>query len=387
MNSLILLSAALSATLAAPSTDYTSNSRYAKVALQDWYNATTGLWETTGWWNSANCMTTIGAQAIVDPQTRYEASNLFQNTFSKAPQYNEGAVKMISADYMIYTFHRGISTWPRRDPQGFLNAFYDDEGWWALGWIQAYDVTARLDYLMTAMDIFNDMKNATTTPCGGGIWWDRSHSYVNAIANELYLSVAAHLANRAPFMQRKTYRQIAIEQWEWFERSGMINPDYTISDGLTSSCASNNGTVWTYNQGVILGGLVELSRATSNSSYLIPAQNIALAAITNLTDSKGVFHDVCEPDCGNDGSQFKGILMRNLRALQTAAPNNKVLSSLAANAVSIWKHNRNEDNQFSVNWAGPFAAPANASTHSSAMDAIVAASAFQQPLKQGIQSR
>ena len=35
-----------------------------------------------------------------------------------------------------------------------------------------------------------------TTPCGG-LYWDKAHTYVNAIANELYIDVAAHLPDPA----------------------------------------------------------------------------------------------------------------------------------------------------------------------------------------------
>ena len=58
-----------------------------------------------------------------------------------------------------------------------------------------------------------------------------------------------------------------------------------------------------YNQGVILGALTELSRATGDDSYITTAKTIADAAIANLTDANGILHDVCEPDCGADGSQ------------------------------------------------------------------------------------
>ena len=85
---------------------------------------------------------------------------------------------------------------------------------------------------------------------------------------------------------------------------------------------------------MILGGLTELSRATGDDSYITKAKEIADAAIAALTQD-GILHDACEPDCGGDGSQFKGrtsplegdycldahiTLRRNLCAQSTASP-------------------------------------------------------------------
>jgi predicted alpha-1,6-mannanase (GH76 family) len=264
------------------------------------------------------------------------------------------------------------------NPKGFLNSFYDDEGWWALGWIKAYDVTGNTEYLNTAVDIFTDMNNGSSTRCSsneGGIWWDKANTYVNAIANELYLSVAAHLANRVTSL-KSFYLKIAEDQWTWFQNSGMINSKSLINDGLTTACKNNNGTVWSYNQGVILGALVELNTASPNNSYLSIAHSIANAAIIALS-TNGILHDPCEPNCGADGGQFKGIFMRNLQILQTASPDPNYLSFIKANAGSIWASDRNvTTNELSVDWAGPFVGVANASTQSSALDALVAAVAF-----------
>lgn len=90
----------------------------------------------------------------------------------------------------------------------------------------------------------------------------------------------------------------------------MINENNLINDGLDinsdGSCTNNGDTEWSYNQGVILGGLVELSRATGDSGYLSEATSIAEAAIEALSED-GILHESCEPnDCGADGSQFKG---------------------------------------------------------------------------------
>lgn len=103
---------------------------------------------------------------------------------------------------------------------------------------------------------------------------------------------------------------IAKDQWDWFKGSGIINDQNLINDGLEidsdDSCFNNGDTVWSYNQGVILGGLVELSRATGDFGYLSGATSIAEAAIEALSEG-GILHESCEANgCGADGSQFKG---------------------------------------------------------------------------------
>lgn len=131
---------------------------------------------------------------------------------------------------------------------------------------------------------------------------------------------------------------------------------------------------WSYNQGVILGGLVELSKATLDTTFLEYANTIAQAAITTLADENMIIHDSCEPgNCAPDATQFKGIFIRNLHMLQTVSPNHIYKQVIDSCARSIWANDRNSQNQLGVDWAGPFQDPADMSTHSSAMDALVAA--------------
>ncbi len=222
-----------------------------------------------------------------------------------------------------------------------------------MAWIAVYDVTGDRKYLRTAESIFDDMAKAYgTTPCGG-LWWSKDRTYVNAIANELFLDVAAHLANRAG-AKKSYYLDFAKKEWAWFKQSGMINSQNLINDGLdNATCQNNGGTVWSYNQGVVLGGLTELSRATGDDSYVVKGKLIADAAIQNLTDSNGILHDPCEPDCGADGSQFKGVFARNLQILQQYSPEPRYATFLEKNANSIWKYDRSRrGNKLSLIWSG-----------------------------------
>ncbi|KAJ4294790.1 hypothetical protein N0V88_005024 [Collariella sp. IMI 366227] len=369
----------------ASSSSYAEHSLLAAKALQQsWYDEPSGLWATTGWWNSANCLTVLTDWAAHSGALAHglNVPEVIATTFTNAQKVSVEARKTVSASGQVtsnYSFHQ-------KDKRGFsefINEFYDDEGWWALALVRSWDVTHNKDYLDMAEHIFRDMQNGTDNTCGGGIWWSKEKAYKNAIANELYLSVAASLANRVRGKELE-YTRIAKDEWEWFKNSGMINDKNLINDGLKinddGKCVNNGMTTWSYNQGVVLGGLVELSKATGDALYLSEAVTIGKAAVERLSDENGIIReaDRCEPNCGADGAQFKGIFVRNLQYLQRAAPQDVFEAAIQKNADSIWAHNRNSKNQLGIAWAGPpeLGDGPTAGTHSSAMDVIVAAMAI-----------
>jgi predicted alpha-1,6-mannanase (GH76 family) len=330
-------------------------------ALHHWYVTGTGLYRTTGWWNSANAITTITDYMRVTGTKKY--TGVLNNTFAKAQMpVPKEQQKLLQSE------GKEMTGFP-----GFLNKYYDDEGWWALAWIDGYDLTHDTRYLTIAQSIFEDMAGGWDQTCGGGIWWSKDRKYKNAIANELFLSVAAHLANR---VKDAKYAEWTAKEWAWFKGSGMINEENVINDGLridatTGSCTNNGKTVWTYNQGVVLGGLAEWSKA-GHAEAIGEAKHIADAALTKLSDADGVLHDKCEPKCSADGIQFKGILVRNLSALNTVSAEERYEKSFLTNADAIWSKNRTPENTFGTVWSGPVTA-VDAGTQSSALDALVAA--------------
>jgi len=346
--------------------------------LEQWYNPDTGLWG--GWWTSANQLATVADFASMNPDFRPTVLGLFQNTFTKAPGHKVGQIKVNNVTTVDTYYWPNIPVslgTPLPESNGdWLNWFYDDEGWWALGWLKVYDITNDTAYLNAAIDIFDDMVKGWGATCGG-IWWNKAHEANVAISNELFLAVAAQLANRAQTKAAKAfYLGWAVKQWRWFSNSGLINADYNINDGLDlKTCQNNRGIVWSYNAGVILGGLVELNKAQPDKYLLVTAQEIATAAIKKLSDKNGILHDVCEPDCGNDGPQFKGIFMRNLQVLQQAMPNANFAKFIEENGDSIWINARGPGDRLDLVWSGPYKS-ATASTQSSALDALVAAVAI-----------
>ncbi|KAJ5938140.1 hypothetical protein N7454_004482 [Penicillium verhagenii] len=372
-----LLVPALTASLFSSTTvadDPTSRAETALQALQGWYNESSGMWNTAGWWNGANCLTVIADLAALDPNAMDTADYVFNNTYNVGPVSNPNP-----GPEQKTTSKRDFLT-PRANNPGnasdWLDSAYDDDGWWALAWIAAYDVTEETRYLQLAEGIFEGLTEAWGTRCGGGgLPWNPTSTYVNAITNELFLSAAAHLANRVP-ARKSYYVDWAQKEWDWFAAQGFIGSNGTINDGLLDNCQNNGATVWSYNQGVVLGGLVELNKAAPNDTYLESANNIAKAAIESLVDTNGVLHDVCEPNCEPDGTQFKGIFIRNLLMLQSVSPDDSYKRVITSSADSIWQNDRNDQNGLGVVWSGPVVGTVDPSTHCSAMDALVASIAL-----------
>ena len=358
-----------------------NNPQYSKWAssalasLQHFYNSSSGLYETTGWWNSASIVTMLADYSLVIAASRSSNIAILQNTLANAAQNQPQMVRIASPLTSTNTFTSpnipGGLTVPESTPQrGYLDDSYDDEGWWALAWLKAYDLTGDARYVYTAMNIFDDMTQGYPAKCGG-IWWDKNQTASVAITNELFFTIAAQLANRVA--NRNYYLQWALTQWKWFERSGLINAQGTINDGLDlSTCQDNGGYTWSHNQGVIIGGLLELYQANANSTYISIAQNVAKAGIAALADQSGILHEKCEPNCGNDAPQYKGIFVRNLQYLQQGYPDDDRKSFIQTNANSLWTKSQETNQSLGLVWSGP-PGHISAATQGSALDALVAA--------------
>jgi len=180
-------------------------------------------------------------------------------------------------------------------------------------------------------------------------------NYKNAITNELFLFLSAKLYL---LEKNSTYLKWAKLEWEWFESSGMINSNNLVNDGL-NNCKNNGGTTWTYNQGVILGGLVTLAQAINNSTLISIAENIAENVIKHLTYPNLVLKEPCEDSsCTEDQSQFKGIFVRYLAILTDFLPainpnKNLYKDWLQFNYFTLAKEDINSKNLCGVKWGGP----------------------------------
>jgi predicted alpha-1,6-mannanase (GH76 family) len=235
---------------------------------------------------------------------------------------------------------------------GFLSRYYDDESWWALTWIQAYQLTRDPAYLAQAKSIFAALATGWTPACGGGLLWRKRLPFKDAITNEVFLQDAVLLHEATP--GDTYYRDWALREWAWFSASGMLTPSHLVVDGITQQCQAALGSpLWTYNQGGLIGALVDLAQLTGSNSYLVTAAQVAHAVMSNPVFSPGgILRDPCH-SCGRDAPMFKGIFMENLKLLYDRVPDASYQAYMRQNALAAWADDR-RGSTFGISWAGPY---------------------------------
>ncbi|KAI1075132.1 glycoside hydrolase family 76 protein [Whalleya microplaca] len=314
-----------------------SQARAAISALNTYYDNATGRWDPNGdWWQSG-----ISLQALADFMGKTGTRDYLAQAYNTVRQQRAP-----------------LAWWPEGGGE-FRADSTDDTGWWALALTSLYELTGDEELLRIArLDEAYMFDYWNTTTCGGGLIWDvPSRTYHNAISNELYLQLTAKLHNLIP--GDTYYLNHSLLEWDWFRASGMINAEGLINDGLTddAACVNNGQPVWTYNQGVVLGGLVELWKGTGDTSYLDAARSIADAAIkSSALFPNGTLTDPCDTaeDCEPNGTAFKGLFMRELGKLNEVLEGRPYRDVILDNLRSMYAVDRNASDFYGLWWQGPF---------------------------------
>lgn len=219
------------------------------------------------------------------------------------------------------------------------------------------------------------MSSSTGTPVPAeAAWWDRERTYKNAVTNGQYLWLTTALHQRIP--GDTVWLQRARTAAAWYRTSGMINSSGLVNDGLTSACANNGGTVWSYNQGLAIGGFTELWKSTGDGSLLATARTLADAAISSPALTRdGVLTESCDvgsASCDDNQKQFKGIFVRNLADLAKATGSSTYQGYLQKQADTLWARDRSSLNALGERWAGTLPNQTDWRTQAGALGALTA---------------
>jgi rhamnogalacturonyl hydrolase YesR len=333
-----------------------TRSRAAADALLASYQTNEGWWRSS-WWNSAVALTSV--IDFAETSGRHDYDWVIARTFEQ----NRGVFPA-----------GGRSSDPIEGD--FISRAVDDAAWWAVAWVTAYDYTGQRRYLDEAVTITDYVQQFWDTgTCGGGVWWNRERTYKNAVTNGLYLWLTTALHQR--IAGDTLWGGRATTAADWYLGSGMINSSGLVNDGLTSGCANNGQTVWSYNQGLAIGAFTELWRSTGSQRYLDTAERLADAAMSSPALTRdGVLTESCDlgsGSCDDNQKQFKGIFMRHFADLADATGSAAYRAYAEKQADTIWAHDRDSLNRLGERWSGSSPNVSDWRTQASALEALTAA--------------
>lgn len=214
---------------------------------------------------------------------------------------------------------------PPSGPGG--NTYYDDNAWTALDLIDAYDLSGDSTDVTMAQNVFNFVITGWDTnssdACPGGVYWeDVAGSQRNTTANAANAEVGLELYQLTGNTSDLTW---AMQMYDWVGTC-LGAPSGLYYDHVNPS-GSVNETIWSYNQGTMIGADVLLYRITQNSSYLSAAERTAAAAVSYFGSST-----ILE----GQGPAFNSIYFRDLLLLNQVAPSKSYRTELRSYASFMW---------------------------------------------------
>lgn len=114
------------------------DTEYWVVELGKLYAALLTFPDVVAWAHSNIGLTVIADLAAIDGSVKAQSQSIYQNTFNRAQNYNLQMEKVIGAGNLPWTYYghhwpyfpKGWPMPPAERTGGFLNGYYDDEGWW-----------------------------------------------------------------------------------------------------------------------------------------------------------------------------------------------------------------------------------------------------------------
>lgn len=236
----------------------------------------------------------------------------------------------------------------RKNGNTFLHNWYDDMEWMALALLRAWDETKETQYKEQVFLLWEDIKTGWNDHQGGGLAWRKNQlDYKNTPANAPAAILAFRLYQR---FNREEDLQWGKQILNWLMEN-LVDPDTSfVWDGINRQGDNKIDYDWkyTYNQGVVIGALVELYKIKKKEELLNRAIQIALITKKLLADPHGgILPYEGVDDCG----LFKGIFVRYLCELILIKPELLELKEwLLYNAKTLINKGINENGLVGGDW-------------------------------------
>jgi hypothetical protein len=218
------------------------------------------------------------------------------------------------------------STGPR------AHAFYDDNGWLGLAFLEAYEITHVKRYLTYADDAFQFIaQTGWAEGAGGGVWWDTGH------VSRSSESIASGTALAALLYQttgKKPYLQTAQKYISWAD-----SHIWDAASGLYMRDPSSP-ILMGYVQSPFMLAFVSLCQTTKNDTLCDKAEQLGDAALTQFTGSL------------HHGPQYDAVYLHWMLDFYAQDHDPRWYSLALSNAQRALANSRNKQGLFLKAWDG-----------------------------------
>jgi hypothetical protein len=215
--------------------------------------------------------------------------------------------------------------------------YYDDNDWVGIELARIYEQTRSPGALGYAEGIMAfemaGFSTDQTLACPGGIPF--SNSAENAERNTVTTAPAAELAAQLyKITGAAQYLQFAEMAYNWV-RACLLQPSELYADHIRQHGVIDP-TIWSYNQGTMIGAGTLLYQATGNAGYLFQARQTANAALAYFTPQR----------LGEENPFFPSVYFRNILYLDSVTHDPPGPRLAQAYADYAWEHLRLSDDLF-----------------------------------------
>jgi uncharacterized protein YyaL (SSP411 family) len=217
------------------------------------------------------------------------------------------------------------TAWPGGD------VYFDDNAWIAGALLDWSRVHRSMAAQKRAAELFGSIVRAWDVnaqhPCTGGVFWtaaagNRDRNTVTT-ANAALLGLRLYSATHGASYLAWSRRLLA-----WVDRC-MLGDDKLYSDHIAVD-GTVDETRWSYNQGLLIGALVELHRITGDAASLARAEEVGDAALLYFDGRWD----------GDEPPEFAAIFFRNLLALAAIDGRRDYVDAAESYGVWAWSDAR-----------------------------------------------
>jgi uncharacterized protein YyaL (SSP411 family) len=274
----VVIALSLAALVAgAPASARTPSSRSVYLqAVEDGLARTKATWwnPAADWYGQVPHASTDGPR---DVATLWDVFPLFEATdllaIARPTAAHRAAVDSIGRGAERYwnpELEPGGAYWYLPFRRAGVNVFFDDNGWWALAFFDAYRATGEHRFLTDAIRAYRYIASAGWAAGeGGGIWWDTAHERKTSEPLAAEILVGAELYR---LTHRRTYRDESLKLLAWANRHS-----WNGARGLYQR-NERDATVMNYVEGMMIAAHATLCRALHRHVYCARAEQLAAAS-------------------------------------------------------------------------------------------------------------